>query len=119
MYEMLVENRFWLIAAIVAVSALVVYICIKVIQKVGLETVRSVAYKGFVSAEHAFKQGENQEKFNYVVGLVTEALPFPFNLVISENLLRKVVQLWFDLCKDLLDDGKFNGTGIERSDSNE
>ena len=37
----------------------------------------------------------------------------PFSMFITQDLLKKVVQLWFDLVKDLLDDGKMNGTKEE------
>lgn len=83
---------------------------IKYIRHVGLETIRERVYKAFIEAEHEFHHGENTEKFEYVINVAKSAVPAPFNLFITETLLRKVVQAWFDLVKDLLDDGKFNGT---------
>ena len=76
-----------------------------------MEEIREYVYKLFVEAEHEFKYGENDAKFEYVICFARSAIPAPFDLFITESLLRKTVQLWFDLCKDLLDDGKFNGTG--------
>ena len=86
-------------------------ICVvKYCQYRGLEAIRADVYQAFLEAEHAFKQGENYEKFEFVLDLAKSAIPVPFNLFITENLLRVVIQAWFDLIKDLLDDGKINGT---------
>lgn len=93
--------------------AAVGYLTVKAMQTIGMEKVRGYAYKLFVKAEHEFQHGENKEKFEYVVNLTKRAIPAPFNLFITESCLRKVVQTWFNLCKDLLDDGKMNGTGRE------
>ena len=113
MYNYFIENPALAISFILAISVALIFIFVKIMQKVGLDKVRSIAYKGFLIAEDEFKHGENTEKFNFVVNLVKTAIPKPFNMFITENLLRKVIQLWFDLCKDILDDGKLNGTGEE------
>lgn len=97
--------------ALVGVGILIAFIVIvKYIRHVGLESIRERVYKAFLDAEHEFQHGENTEKFEYVINIAKSAIPVPFNLFITESLLRKAVQAWFDLVKDLLDDGKFNGT---------
>lgn len=108
MYEYLVKNPILAIIFIVIVVALAILLMVKLIQKVGLEKVREVVYKGFVEAENEFLYGENTEKFDFVVDLAKKSIPLPFSLFITDTLLRKVIQLWFDLCKDLLDDGKLD-----------
>ena len=108
MYEYLVKNPILAIIFIVIVVVLAIFLVVKLIQKVGLEKVREVVYKGFVEAENEFLYGENTEKFDFVVDLAKKSIPLPFSLFITDTLLRKVIQLWFDLCKDLLDDGKLN-----------
>jgi hypothetical protein len=92
---------------------LLVFLAVKIIQSVGLEKIRGYVYKLFLEAEKNFQHGQNTAKFEYVINLAKTAIPAPFNLFITENLLRTVVQSWFDLVKDLLDDGKLNGTSIE------
>ena len=87
------------------------FLFVKLMQTIGMEKVREYVYKLFIEAEHEFKHGQNEEKFNYVILYAKSAVPTPFNLFISEKSVRKVIQLWFNLCKDLLDDGKLNGTG--------
>ena len=113
MYEFLTQNPIIAIIFIVVVVAAVLFLVVKAIQKIGMEKIRSYVYKLFVEAENSFKHGENEQKFDYVVQLARSALPTPFNMFITEKLLRKVIQLWFNLCKDLLDDGRFNGSGKE------
>ena len=103
------HKELLMIVAIGAILAIV--LIVKEVQRIGLEKIRSHVYKLFVVAEHEFQYGDNTEKFEYVVNLARSAIPVPFNLFITESLLRKVVQAWFDLTKDLLDDGKMNGTG--------
>lgn len=110
MHEFFVQNPIIALIFIIMVVALMVVITVKVMQTIGLEKIRKVVYNGFVIAEHEFQHGENSEKFDYVIQLARSHIPLPFSLFITESLLRKVVQAWFDLCKDLLDDGKLNNT---------
>lgn len=111
MYDILVKYPVIAILFIVIVVVAAIFLLVKGIQKIGLEKVRGYVYKLFVLAENEFEQGENEQKFEYVVQLARSAIPLPFNLVITESLLRKVIQAWFDICKDLLDDGKINKSG--------
>lgn len=113
MYQFFVSNPVLAIIFILVVVAVVLYAVVKLLQTIGLEKVRGKVYEGFLKAEHEFKHGDNHTKFEYVVNLAKQSVPTPFNLFITEDLLRKVIQLWFDLVKDLLDDGKLNGTQEE------
>lgn len=115
MYDFLVEKP--VIAAVFAVVVLVmaIYVFVKVMQGVGLERIRAYVYKKFVEAEHEFQHGDNEKKFEYVMELAKKAIPYPFGIFITESFLRKVIQTWFDICKDLLDDGKINGSRISNT----
>ena len=108
MFEYIRQNTVLAVVFIVAVILLLLFIAIKALQSVGLEKIRNIVYKGFVTAENEFQYGDNYEKFEYVISIARSAIPIPFNLFITESLLRRVIQAWFNLCKDLLDDGKFN-----------
>lgn len=108
LYEFITQNPILTVIFIIVVAALAFYVLVKTMQTIGLEVVREYVYQLFVRAEHKFEYGQNEQKFEYVVQLARSALPHPFNLFITESLLRKVVQTWFDICKDLLDDGKLN-----------
>ena len=95
-----------------------VYLAVKYVQYVGLEKIRKDVYDLFSDAEKGFQHGENTEKFNYVINLAKATIPSPYNLFITENLLRKVVQAWFNLCKDLLDDGNYNQSSTTKEEEN-
>ena len=113
MYEFLTNNPVLAIIFVALIIILAVFLIVKALQKIGLEKIRAYVYKKFVEAEHEFQYGENTQKFEYVVQLAKSAIPTPFNFFITETLLRKVIQAWFDICKDLLDDGKINGSASE------
>jgi hypothetical protein len=109
MMEFITSNPTTVALAAVGVL-IVIFLIVKYIRHVGLESIRERVYKAFIEAEHDFQYGENTAKFEYVINIAKSAIPAPFNLFITETFLRKVVQAWFDLVKDLLDDGKINGT---------
>ena len=108
LYNFLIENPVLAIIFLVIVLAFAIFLVVKYVQYVGLEKIRKTAYNLFIEAEHYFEQGDNEQKFDYVVQLARSAIPSPFNMFITEKLLKKVIQSWFSLCKDFLDDGKLN-----------
>lgn len=110
MYQYFVSNPVIATIFIMIVLAVILFFVVKKLQSMGLEKIRAIVYKAFVTAENSFNHGDNTQKFEYVVNLARSHLPAPFNLFITESLLRNVVQMWFDLVKDLLDDGRVNGT---------
>ena len=112
MMDFIVSNATPIALAIVGI-VIAVFLIVKYIRHLGLESIRERVYKAFLDAEHEFQHGDNTEKFEYVINIAKSAIPAPFNLFITESLLRRVVQAWFDLVKDLLDDGKFNGTSTD------
>ena len=116
MYNYFIENPVVAIIFLVIVVAVSLFLFVKAMQKIGLEKIRATVYNAFIIAEHEFQYGENTQKFEYVIQLARSAIPKPFNLFITEKSLKSVIQLWFNLCKDLLDDGKLNGTGNTSSD---
>ena len=110
MYQYFVSNPVIAIIFILIVAAVFIFLLVKELQGMGMEKIRAVVYQAFIKAEHKFKYGDNTQKFEYVVNLARSHLPAPFNIFVTESLLRSVVQMWFDLVKDLLDDGRVNGT---------
>lgn len=75
-----------------------------------MEKIRSDVYQLFLQVEHAYKQGENKAKFNEVIKLARGMLPAWASLFISEEFINTTIQIWFNGIKDLLDDGKINGS---------
>jgi len=75
-----------------------------------MDQIRADVYKLFLSAEHMFLSGQGKQKMDYVIQMARSLLPTWARFFITEDLLRKIVQLWFDSVKDLLDDGKYNSS---------
>ena len=80
-----------------------------------LEDIRTDVYRLFLIAEHQFESGAGKEKMEFVIYHARMLLPPVLRLIITEELLKKVVQLWFEAVKDLLDDGKYNGSTKENA----
>lgn len=117
-YEYLGSNPLVSYIFMAVIIILLVLLLVKIAQREGLEKIRKAVYIGFVEAENLFLQGENQEKFDYVVNIAKETIPKPFNIFITDKLLKDTIQIWFNLCKDLLDDGKLNKS-VEMSEEQE
>ena len=79
------------------------------IRNTTLDGIRTNVYQLFLKAEHIYLHtGEGMQKMEYVIQRALSLLPNWAKFFITEELLRKVVQLWFEAIKDLLDDGKVN-----------
>lgn len=83
-------------------TLIIIYLIVQVIKHIGLDKLREVAYQGFLQAEKDFKYGDNHTKFEYVVCIVRRAVPMYLAPFVTEKLLRELIQIWFNLCKDLL-----------------
>lgn len=96
-----------IIGIIIAVSVLaIVYAYFK---NKRLDEVRADVYKLFLKAEHIMKESKaGQQKMKWVMSKARLLLPKWLQMVISDDTFEKIVQLWFDQIKDLLDDGKLN-----------
>lgn len=74
-----------------------------------LEDIRADVYQLFLKAEHTYTEtATGKQKMEYVIQRARSMLPGWAQFFVTEEVLRKVVQLWFDAVKDLLDDGKVN-----------
>jgi type II secretory pathway pseudopilin PulG len=73
-----------------------------------LNEIRADVYQLFLKAEHMYVSGAGKQKMEFVIQKARSLLPSWAQLFITEDVLRKVVQIWFDAVKDLLDDGKLN-----------
>lgn len=74
-----------------------------------LSDIRADVYQLFLKAEHVYTETEaGKKKMDWVIGVALTYLPAWAKFIVTEEVLRKVVQKWFDAVKDLLDDGKYN-----------
>lgn len=70
------------------------------IKKKGLKT---VAIEFIIKAEELYEKGDNESKLNYVIDKVIESIPLPFNIVITRENIKSLVQNIFDSIKSELD----------------
>ena len=59
-------------------------------------------------AEEEFNEGENEEKINFVIDKVIMILPRPIQLIVTREMIKKLVQDIFDKIKIALD---YNSVG--------
>lgn len=79
-----------------------------------LDDIRADVYKLFLKAEHTYLEtGAGKQKMEYVVSQARRLLPSWVQMFITDEMLEIVIQKWFDAVKDLLDDGKLNGSAEE------
>lgn len=96
------------IAVLVVVTAVVAY---QYAKAKGLEGIRKEVYELFLHAEHIYKEsGQGEQKLKWVVQQARSLLPRWLQVIVSEEMLIKVIEEWFAAVKDLLDDGKVNGS---------
>ncbi len=96
------------IAVLVVVTAVVVY---QYAKAKGLDGIRKEVYKLFLHAEHIYKEsGQGEKKLKWVVQQARGLLPKWLQVIMSEKVLLKIIDWWFKEVKDLLDDGKVNGS---------
>lgn len=76
-----------------------------------LDEIRGDVYQLVLKAEHTYKESSSgKQKMKWVVSQARKLLPGWIQIIISEEMLEKIIQVWFDEVKDLLDDGKMNGS---------
>ncbi len=74
-----------------------------------LQDVRRDVYTLFLQAEKKYyESGQGEQKMKWVVSKARSLLPPWLQLVMTEDVFIKLIQIWFNGIKDLLDDGKIN-----------
>jgi len=104
------KSSFGYIVLVVLIVTYVIMI-VKYLSKKTLDGIREDAYKLFLVAEHKYLgTEEGSKKMDYVITMITSMLPFWARIFVSEDFLRKTLEIWFSQIKDLLDDGKLNSS---------
>lgn len=106
MREILINNLVTIIILIVCI----IYIAYLVIKHRWIK-LREIAYKLIRQAEITItgtKKG--QERFEQVISQLYIIIPPWLRFFVSQTLLEKKLQEWFELIKDSLDDGKINNS---------
>lgn len=100
-----------LILVIIVLLAVTVYIGYQYAKEKQLDGIREKVYELILKAEHTFEEsGEGKLKLKWVVQQARGLLPSWLKLFISEDMLTGIIDSWFGAVKDLLDDGKVNGS---------
>ena len=74
-----------------------------------LQDIRLDVYTLFLQAEKKYyESGQGEQKMKWVVSKARSLLPPWLQLVMTEDVFIKLIQIWFNGIKDLLDDGKIN-----------
>lgn len=82
------------------------------LKQKGLDGIRARVYQLFLQAEHNFTESaQGQQKLKWVVQQARGLLPGWLQLFITDDTLEHIINMWFAGVKDLLDDGKVNGSG--------
>ena len=102
-----------ILVVMVLIGATYVYLRDKTIDEI-----RTDVYRLILKAEHTFKEsGAGKQKMKYVVSQARSLLPAWLQYFVTDALLESVIEKWFRAVKDLLDDGKMNGSSKEGEDN--
>ena len=99
-----------LVVALVILVAITVVMAYQYAKMKGLDGIREDVYQLILTAERAYNYGDNKQKLKYVVQEARKLLPNWLQVVLSDYILERTVEAWFKGVKDLLDDGKVNGS---------
>lgn len=113
--ELLNAVPTWVLFLVVAVVViLAVAMLLNYLKNKNLSKIRADVYQLILKAEHLFKESKaGQQKLKWVVQQARGLLPKWVQGLISEECLMNIVDTWFRGVKDLLDDGKMNGSSKE------
>lgn len=99
---------------ILAVAILFIITAIMAVQYLrlkALDGIREDVYQLILKAEHTYSEsGQGKQKFRYVVQRARSLLPGWLQVFVTQEFLEKLIEKWFQGVKDLLDDGKVNGS---------
>jgi len=94
-----------IVLAILTFTMIYQYLKIK-----GLDGIRADVYQLILKAEHMYTSAAGKQKLKWVVQEARKLLPGWLQIFLSEATLEKIIDGWFKGVKDLLDDGKVNGS---------
>lgn len=108
-----------LIIIAIVVAASIIYMGYSYLIDHTVDQIRVDAYQLILKAEHMYqKSSTGKQKMKWVVSQARKLLPGWLQVIVTDEVLQKIIQVWFDEIKDLLDDGKVNGSqkqGMETS----
>ncbi len=104
--EILLQNWFVILIA----AAFVAYVIHLILTKQWTK-LREQAYALMLSAEKLYGDDAGKEKFEAVFEkLYFVLIPAWLRPFVTEDIMRKKLQEWYDFAKDFLDDGEVNNS---------
>lgn len=101
-------NILFSILTVLFIALLVVFV-VAYFKEKKLDEIRLDVYKLFLKAEHSYKEsGQGKQKMKWVIQRARQLLPAWLQIIVTEEVFERLIQIWFDGIKDLLDDGKIN-----------
>ncbi len=101
-----------LVILLIIIAVSVIYLIYAYAKMKGLDGIRKEVYKLFLIAEHMYKEtAQGKQKLTWVVQQARGLLPSWLQVILTDKTLEKIIDAWFKGIKDLLDDGKVNGSG--------
>lgn len=100
-----------LIIVLVVLLVITLIMAYQYLKAKGLDGIRADVYHLILVAEHTFLGSEQgKQKLKWVVQQARGLLPKWLQLFVTEKALMDIIDKWFKGVKDLLDDGKINGS---------
>ena len=100
-----------LVVALVILVAITVVLAYQYAKMRGMDGIQGDVYQLILKAEHVYNEsGQGKQKLKWVVSQVRGLLPKWMQVFATEEMMMKVIDEWFKGVKDLLDDGKVNGS---------
>lgn len=100
-----------IIFAVLAVLAIGVMLVITYLRDRTFEEIRRDIYGLMKKAEKKYKESsQGQQKMKWVIGKARLLLPPWLQQLLSDAALEAILQVYFDEIKDLLDNGKLDGS---------
>lgn len=100
-----------LVAVIVILAVITLVIAYQYAKMKGLDGIRTDVYQLILKAERMYNEsGQGMQKMKWVVNQARGLLPKWMQSIVTEEMLIRVIEEWFKGVKDLLDDGKVNGS---------
>lgn len=105
-----------LIAVAVVLLFITLFVGYQYLEMKGLEGIRAEVYQLILKAEHIYEaSGSGKQKLKWVVQQARGLLPKWLGWIITEEVLMEIVDKWFQGVKDLMDDGKVNGSSAKKA----
>lgn len=100
-----------LIAAVAILLIVTIVMGYQYAKLKAFDGIRADVYQLILKAERRYKESkQGEQKFKYVVQQARGLLPTWLQIFVTQECLEKVIEKWFQGVKDLLDDGKVNGS---------